>query len=102
LQKKEAPGSDETLPEGLEKKLLELDSDQLKALTVTQIKRVRVLIDQGITTNDQDLIETEKARNNALREIGNITHHTVPISNNEVKLHYKIFKELVIIVFFSG
>jgi seryl-tRNA synthetase len=81
--------------------LLELDSDQLKALTVTQIKRVRVLIDQGITTNDQDLIETEKARNNALREIGNITHHTVPISNNEVKLHYEILRELVIIVFFQ-
>lgn len=67
--------------------MLNLDSDQLKALTVAQIKRVRVLIDQGITTNDQDLIETEKARNNALREIGNITHHSVPISNNEVKFH---------------
>ncbi|XP_059477217.1 serine--tRNA ligase, cytoplasmic isoform X2 [Neocloeon triangulifer] len=83
MKKKEAAGTDDTLPDGLESKLLDLTSDQVKALTVTQIKRVRVLIDEGIVTNEQDLIETEKTRNNALREIGNITHPTVPISNNE-------------------
>jgi len=65
---------------------LDLNADQLKSLTVAQIKRVRVLIDEGIVTNDQDLIETEKTRNSALREIGNITHPSVPISNDEVYL----------------
>jgi seryl-tRNA synthetase len=84
LQKKEAVGDDEKLPAGLEAGLLEVTVDQLRALTVTQIKRVRVLIDQGIENNEQDLLETEKLRNNALREIGNITHASVPISNNEV------------------
>ncbi|XP_065338734.1 probable serine--tRNA ligase, cytoplasmic isoform X1 [Cloeon dipterum] len=82
-QKKEAAGTDDTLPDGLESKVIEVTSDQLKALTVVQIKKVRLLIDAGILANDQELIEVEKLRNNALREIGNITHPSVPISDNE-------------------
>ncbi|KAF4522637.1 hypothetical protein B566_EDAN011036 [Ephemera danica] len=82
-KKKEAVGGDDALPAGLEASLCDITADQLKALTVAQIKRVRVLIDQGIEKNDQELVETEKLRNNALREIGNITHPSVPISDDE-------------------
>lgn len=56
----------------------------LKPLTVTQLKKVSVLIDEAFQQNDLDLQKTETERNNALREIGNHLHHTVPVSNDEV------------------
>jgi seryl-tRNA synthetase len=56
----------------------------LKPLTVTQLKKVRVLVDEAVEQNDLDLQRTEKERNNALREIGNHLHDSVPVSNDEV------------------
>jgi seryl-tRNA synthetase len=58
----------------------------LKPLTVAQLKEVRVLIDEAIQQNDVDLQQTEKERNNALREIGNHLHDSVPVSNDEVSV----------------
>lgn len=58
----------------------------LKPLTVTQLKKVRVLIDEAVQQNDTDLQKTEKERNNALREIGNHLHESVPVSNDEVSI----------------
>lgn len=58
----------------------------LKPLTVAQLKKVRVLIDDAIQQNDADLQQTEKERNNALREIGNHLHDSVPVSNDEVSI----------------
>lgn len=58
----------------------------LKPLTVAQLKKVRVLIDDAIQQNDVDLQQTEKERNNALREIGNHLHDSVPVSNDEVSV----------------
>lgn len=60
----------------------------LKPLTVTQLKKVRVLIDEAIQQNDLDLQKTEKERNNALREIGNHLHDSVPVSNDEVSVSW--------------
>jgi seryl-tRNA synthetase len=60
----------------------------LKPLTVTQLKKLRVLIDEAIQQNDLDLQKTEKERNNALREIGNHLHDSVPVSNDEVSVSW--------------
>ena len=40
-------------------------------------------MDAAIVQNDQDLLATEKTRNNALREVGNHLHASVPVSNDE-------------------
>ena len=53
-------------------------------LTVTQIKQIRLLIDQQMKENDQALLDTEAARNDSLREIGNMLHESCIVSNNEV------------------
>lgn len=61
-------------------------SEMLKPLTVSQLKKVRILIDEAIQQNDLHLQQTEKERNNALREIGNHLHDSVPVSNDEVSI----------------
>lgn len=61
----------------------ELTSDILKTITVNQIKKVRVLIDEELITNEKTLVETEKKRNAALSEIGNYLHDSVPVDDNE-------------------
>lgn len=53
-------------------------------LTVSQIKQIRLLIDQQMKENDQALLDTEAARNDSLREIGNMLHDSCIVSNNEV------------------
>lgn len=47
------------------------------------MNKVRALIDTAIVQNESDLITTEKERNNALREVGNHLHESVPVSDNE-------------------
>lgn len=83
MKKKEPVGTDQSLPKEMEDKLSEISSDNLKSLTVTQIKRLRECIDMEIEKNNANLIKTESERNDALREIGNYLHDSVPISNNE-------------------
>ena len=56
----------------------------LQGLTVNQIKKIRVLIDEAITKTDQDLHDCGNERNKTLFEIGNLLHETCVISNNEV------------------
>lgn len=84
MKKKEAPGSDEDpVANELVEKLENLAIDDLKTLTVAQIKKVRVFIDQAITDNEKQMEESEKIRNNSLREVGNWLHESVPVSNDE-------------------
>ena len=83
-QKKEAAGSDEELPEGLETNLANITADQLKPLTINQIKKIRLLMDKAVEENIKKLAETEKERNDALRELGNHLHSSCVVSNNEV------------------
>lgn len=45
--------------------------------------QVRVLIDEAITKNDQALLVAEKTRSNALREVGNHLHESVPVDDDE-------------------
>lgn len=42
-----------------------------------------MLIDEAIATNEQGLLAAEKARSNALREVGNHLHSSVPVDDDE-------------------
>ncbi|XP_050590627.1 serine--tRNA ligase, cytoplasmic isoform X1 [Bombus affinis] len=83
MKKKEAVDGDDTVSKDILENLENLLPNSLKSLTVAQIKTVRGSIDDAIRTNDKDLVLTELERNRALKEIGNILHESVPISNDE-------------------
>lgn len=53
-------------------------------LTVTQIKKVRLLVDEAVEKTDSERLRLEAERFEYLREIGNLLHPSVPISNDEV------------------
>jgi len=82
MKKKEPVGDDDTLPEEA-KNLCALTAEILSELTVTQIKAVRELVEEAVKKNDIDRIKLEAERFEYQREIGNLLHHTVPISNDE-------------------
>ncbi|XP_014258889.1 serine--tRNA ligase, cytoplasmic [Cimex lectularius] len=64
--------------------LLSIQSqDDLKDMSVAQIKEIRVLIDREMIENEKGLVETELERTKALSELGNHLHPSVPISDNE-------------------
>ncbi|NWQ84542.1 SYSC protein, partial [Columbina picui] len=54
-----------------------------QALQVSQIKQVRLLIDEAILECDAERLRLEAERFESLREIGNLLHPSVPISNDE-------------------
>lgn len=56
----------------------------VQALQVSQIKKVRLLIDEAILKCDTERLKLEAERFESLREIGNLLHPSVPISNDEV------------------
>lgn len=83
--KKKEPQGDEAaeVPAQVQEELTELNAEKLGELTVNQIKKVRVLIDQAMVENERLLQEAEQKRNTALREVGNHLHESVPVSNDE-------------------
>lgn len=83
MKKKEPLGDDDTVPQAIAEDLDNLTSENLKKLTVVQIKRIRTLIDEAIQRNDESLKTTESERNSALREVGNHLHESVPVSDDE-------------------
>lgn len=56
----------------------------LQSLQVSQIKKIRLLIDEAILKCDEERLKLEAERFENLREIGNLLHPSVPISNDEV------------------
>ncbi|KYO33176.1 serine--tRNA ligase, cytoplasmic [Alligator mississippiensis] len=82
MKKKEPVGDDESLPESAQK-LDDLTADILAGLQVSQIKKVRILIDNAILKCDSERVKLEAQRFENLREIGNLLHPSVPISNDE-------------------
>ncbi|KAK7101526.1 serine--tRNA ligase, cytoplasmic-like [Littorina saxatilis] len=83
MKKKEPVGDDTTIPDEIEKNIDELTAEKLKDLTVTQIKQIRLQIDQQMKENDQALLVVESERSDTLREIGNMLHPSCIVSNNE-------------------
>jgi len=57
--------------------------DDLKGLNVLQAKNLTKIIDQEILTNNLTLINIENERNEALKEMGNLLHESVPVTDNE-------------------
>uniref|UniRef100_A0A8U7NJ28 serine--tRNA ligase n=1 Tax=Corvus moneduloides TaxID=1196302 RepID=A0A8U7NJ28_CORMO len=55
----------------------------LQCLQVSQIKKIRLLIDEAILECDSERLRLEAERFESLREIGNLLHPSVPISNDE-------------------
>ncbi|CAO2599758.1 Serine--tRNA ligase, cytoplasmic [Lemmus lemmus] len=82
MKKKEPVGDDESVPEDV-LDFDELTADTLAALKVSQIKKVRLLIDEAIQKCDGERLKLEAERFENLREIGNLLHPSVPISNDE-------------------
>jgi len=81
--RKEAIGDDDTLPEDITTKLLELTKEKCDPLTVFQLKKIRSLIDEAISQNNVDLEKLANLRDSTLKEIGNWLHPSVPVSNDE-------------------
>merc|ERR1711963_1391107 len=83
MKRKEAIGDDDTLPEDITTKLLELTKEKCDPLTVFQLKKIRSLIDEAISQNNVDLEKLANLRDSTLKEIGNWLHPSVPVSNDE-------------------
>ncbi|KAK1898317.1 Serine--tRNA ligase cytoplasmic [Dissostichus eleginoides] len=82
MKKKEPVGDDDSLPEEAQN-VESLTAETLSPLTVTQIKKVRLLVDEAVEKADVQRIKLEAERFDYLREIGNLLHPSVPISNDE-------------------
>uniref|UniRef100_A0A8C0WY93 Serine--tRNA ligase, cytoplasmic n=1 Tax=Castor canadensis TaxID=51338 RepID=A0A8C0WY93_CASCN len=82
MKRKEPVGDDEPVPESV-LNFDDLTADTLATLKVSQIKKVRLLIDEAILTCDAERMKLEAERFENLREIGNLLHPSVPISNDE-------------------
>lgn len=84
MKKKQPPGDeDEPVPNDISSDLENVTGDRLKDLTISQIKKVRILIDEALTKTEMRITELETTRNTALREVGNHLHPSVPVSDNE-------------------
>ena len=83
MKKKEPVGDSDTLEESLVAALADLTIDQCAGLTVTQIKKIRTLVDAAIEENKKKLDELENKRDDVLKEMSNWLHPSVPISNDE-------------------
>ncbi|XP_068150494.1 serine--tRNA ligase, cytoplasmic [Drosophila tropicalis] len=84
MKKKEPVGAmSEELPAALCENLTEIVAETLQPLTVSQIKQLRIVIDNAMVDNQKSLEVAEQTRNTALREVGNHLHESVPVSNDE-------------------
>jgi seryl-tRNA synthetase len=90
IQAKENEGDAEGLPDDFEISFETINAEVLTKLTIKQIKRVSLAIDVKITKTEVEMIKYENDRNAALREIGNIVHESVPVSDNEVKTSFDL------------
>ena len=67
-----------------------------QTLTVVQLKTFSGLIDEAIKQTLDDCAATEHARNEKLKEIGNLVHDSVPVSKDEVNTLFVCSKAQVI------
>ncbi len=78
-------GDDDALPAEVVSGLASLTKETCEGLTVTQIKRIRVLIDEEMERNREALERLAGERDSVLAEIANWLHPSVPVSNDEVR-----------------
>lgn len=61
----------------------DITADEFKNWSIAQLKQYRVLIDEALANYEKAVSEVEAKRTQALEEIGNLLHESVPISDNE-------------------
>ncbi|KAL1236930.1 cytoplasmic,Serine--tRNA ligase [Trichinella spiralis] len=83
IKRKEPVDGNSTLPDSLTDKLQKLTVDQIRALSVSQIKQLRLLIDHEMEKSYKLVENLEAVRFKALSQIGNLVHNSVPVSENE-------------------
>ncbi|VDN32451.1 unnamed protein product [Cylicostephanus goldi] len=83
MKKKEAQGTDDSIDESITSKLDSLKIEDLNGLTVMQIKKLRVLLDEKMAETKTSMEKLEEERHFNLIQIGNIVHHSVPVSDDE-------------------
>jgi seryl-tRNA synthetase len=82
-KKKEADGTDTSVPNGLIEKMDKLTIDDLKSLQISQILTARATVEENIIKSKDRVEQLENDRNSKLALIGNLLHESVPISDNE-------------------
>ncbi|XP_063811065.1 serine--tRNA ligase, cytoplasmic [Pseudophryne corroboree] len=82
MKKKEPVGDSDALPDNASN-LDQLTVEILVTLSVKQIKSLRILVDEKIGETEAERLRLENERFESLREIGNLLHPSVPISNDE-------------------
>ncbi|KRZ53019.1 Serine--tRNA ligase, cytoplasmic [Trichinella nativa] len=83
IKRKEPVDGNSTLPDSLTDKLQKVTVDQIRALSVSQIKQLRLLIDHEMEKSYKLVENLEAVRFKALSQIGNLVHNSVPVSENE-------------------
>ncbi|MFH4983510.1 hypothetical protein AB6A40_010219 [Gnathostoma spinigerum] len=83
MKKKEPIGNSEAIPDSITDDLENMTSDCLKDLQISQIKKLRVLVDQKMKEAEEDMKRQETERHQALIQIGNILDDSVPVSDDE-------------------
>jgi len=63
--------------------LINLTKEMCEPLTVTQIKRARVLVDEAMEKNKAVMAALESERDEVLREMANWLHPSVPVGDDE-------------------
>jgi len=82
MKNKEPKGSpDDAVPENLA--IDALTADNLKVLTVEQIKKVQKLVVERIAACNSEMAKQEEIRSANHKNIGNLLHDSVPVSNDE-------------------
>lgn len=87
MKSKEPVGDSDELPDTIKtiEQLQEINPEMLEKLTVTQIKKVRTMIDENMKLCDAERVECEKIRHSNLFEVGNWLHDSVVVSNDEAE-----------------
>jgi len=80
---KEADGTETTIPDEIKNNIADLTIEMLRPLCVSQLKEVKKLVELTIVENNKTLKETENARDEVLKNIGNIVHDSVVVSKDE-------------------
>ncbi|KAA0201693.1 hypothetical protein HAZT_HAZT009209, partial [Hyalella azteca] len=99
VQAKEAEGTETNIPDNVKAALLELTPEILRPLTVSQLKEVKKLVEETVAENNTTLSSTEAQRDAILKEIGNIVHDSVVVSNDEDSFRYEICQPMQIMFF---
>ncbi|CAJ0931208.1 unnamed protein product, partial [Mesorhabditis belari] len=84
MKKKEAPGdAGAEVPPNIAAGLEEVKADEITGLTISQLKKVQVLVEEKMKTTEASMVQLDQQRQEALVQIGNLVHESVPVSDNE-------------------